>query len=325
MRIKRLLSMIFLLQSHGQLTAGELATQLHVSERTISRDMESLSFAGIPVIADRGRGGGWSLVEGYRTNLTALHSDEIQALMLAAPLQVLADLGLEDVAEHATLKLLSTLPAVRQQDAERLRERIHIDGTRWSGNKDGDGETITCLSALQDAIWQERQIIVEYGRGDGETVSRTLDPLGLVAKGQIWYLIARIDEQVRTYRVSRIHQVHLTNDHFTRPENFHLAEYWEQSTRQFVSNLPRFPATLRVHQDAIWLIESWRWATVQSITPTDEPDWKIVDVLFNVLKDATACVLGCGGQAQVIEPAELIDEVRGQIRLLQQAYAVSDD
>lgn len=321
MQINRLLSTLMLLQAHSKLTADELADRLEVSPRTILRDMEALSAAGIPVVADRGRGGGWSLIEGYRTSLTGLHSDEIQALVLAAPVQLLQDLGLDDAAEQAALKLLAALPSVRHDDAERMRERIHIDGTRWVG---GEDESHACLPMLQDALWKDRRITVEYTRGDGESVSRTLEPLGLVAKGRIWYLIAQVDDDLRTYRVSRIQQVNVLDESFNRPQHFDLADYWEQSTRTFVANLPQFPVTLRLQKDSLWLIQSWRWATIESTSPADGSGWMTVQITCETLEEATACVLACGEKARVISPDELAIEVRRQIEAMSENLQVDN-
>lgn len=312
MRAERLLAILLLLQGHQQLTARELARRLGVSVRTILRDMEVLGTAGIPVVADRGRGGGWSLLEGYRTSLTGLHIDEIRALALAAPPRLLADLGLEGAAEQAALKLLAALPSVRREEARRMRERIHIDGTRWHGTD----EDAACLPPLQEAVWQERRIEVDYTRGDGQAVERLLEPLGLVAKGRTWYLIAAVEGDVRTYRVSRIRQVRITEGHFTRPPGFHLADYWEQSTREFVANLPRYPALLRVRQDAVRFIESWRWASIEEAAPPDADGWQVLRLMCEEIEDAAACVLACGGLALVLEPQALADEVRRQAALL---------
>ncbi|NJK80585.1 MAG: YafY family transcriptional regulator [Chloroflexaceae bacterium] len=312
MRASRLLSIVLLLQAHHGLTAHDLAERLEVSERTILRDMDALGEVGIPVVAERGRGGGWYLLEGYRTSLTGLHLDEIHALMLATPTRVLSDLGLEDAAAQAVLKVLAALPALHRADAVRMRERIHIDGTRWYDSP----ESVARLPILQDAIWQECRIRIQYTRSAGETVARVLEPLGLVAKGQTWYLVASVDGDVRTYRVARIEQVQITEEHFLRPQQFNLAEYWEQSTRSFLAQLPRYPAVVHIHQDALSVVQWWRWATVQSSAATDRPDWYVVEVQFETLADATACILGCGGQALVISPDELRDTVRQKIAAL---------
>src|SRR5579871_117459 len=182
MRADRLLSIMLLLQVHRRMTASELARRLEVSERTIHRDMEALSAAGIPVTAQRGAGGGWLLLEGYRTNLTGLTNAEIQALFLTTPARLLADLGLGRASDAASIKLLAALPAVSRRGAEYARQRIHVDIAGW-GQAEG---SIPFLAALQDAIWQEYRVGIAYRRADGAAVERVVDPLGLVAKGSIW-------------------------------------------------------------------------------------------------------------------------------------------
>ena len=307
MRAERLLSIILLLQSHHRLTASELANRLDVSERTILRDMDALSLADIPVFSERGRNGGWGLVEGYRSNLIGLTDEEISALILS-PSRILSDLGLDDAAEAATLKLLANLPQVRRQDADFVRKRIHVDGAPWLSQ----AETTTHLPELQDALWQDSEIHIIYQKGEGEAVERIVAPLGLVAKGRTWYLIAMIDGDYRTYRVSRILEVSRTGKTINRPQDFDLANYWEASTQQFVATLPRYMVTLHIHKDALRFIRNWRFTRIESIREIAE-DW--LEVIVNVEeKDyAIACVLGCGGDAIVIEPEELKDAVHEKI------------
>src|SRR5260370_13145698 len=131
MRAERLLSILLLLQSHRRLTAGDLARRLEVCERTIYRDMEALSTAGVPVLAERGTGGGWSLLDEYRTNLTGVTEGEIRALFLTRPVKLLADLGLDKAADVALVKLLAALPAAHRPGAEDVRQRIYLDATGW--------------------------------------------------------------------------------------------------------------------------------------------------------------------------------------------------
>lgn len=315
MRAERLLSILLILQSKTRMTALELAKRLNVSERTIHRDMEALSMAGIPVLAERGRNGGWSVVEGYRTTLTGLSPAEIQALILA-PAQLLADLGLEDAAEAATLKLLASLPAFRRQDAEFVRQRIHVDGAAWHSMN----EDLRCLSPLQEAVWQSRVTEIVYTRGDDETVTRTVEPLGLVAKGRIWYLVAAVENDIRTYRVSRVQKVHSSDRAFLRPENFDLAAFWEESSREFLANLPKYPAILRVHNEAIRHLQAWRWANIQKIEAKDSQGWQIVHVHFEEAEEASAAILACAGMAQVIEPDELKLKVREKLHTMLNAF-----
>src|SRR6185295_15324893 len=161
MRADRLLSIVLLLQTHHQLNSRSLADRLEVSERTIHRDMDALSGAGIPVVAERGSAGGWSLLGEYRTNLTGLNESEIQSLFLSPSPKLLSDLKLQKASEGALLKLLAALPAVHRHGAERARQRIYVDSTGWAR----DEESVPLLPLLQDAIWTERKLRITYERG----------------------------------------------------------------------------------------------------------------------------------------------------------------
>ena len=202
MRADRLISILLLLQIHRRLTSHELAERLEVSDRTIHRDMEALGIAGIPVLAERGTGGGWSLIEGYRSNLTGLSEAEVKALFLTRPAGLLSDLGLDKASEAGLIKLQASLPLPHQRDATFAQERIHIDLTGWNNTK----EAVPILPILFEAVWNERKLKITYQRGgDCDAVERLVDPLGLVAKGSAWYLVASVEDSLRSYRVSRIY------------------------------------------------------------------------------------------------------------------------
>jgi predicted DNA-binding transcriptional regulator YafY len=306
MRSSRLLLILLHLQVHGRTTAATLARRLEVSERTIYRDMDALSAAGVPVVADRGVGGGWYLLDEYRTNLTGLNEDEIRTLFMANSLQLLGDLGLQRAAEDALTKLLAALPGRQQQSAEAVRQRIHVDGTRWHAT----GDNLSWLSMLQEAIWKECKIELSYKRGDGETVTRQVDPLGLVAKGNVWYLVAGVEGEFRTYRVSRIQRVTLTDQPCLRPDGFDLAEHWEMSTAHFLASLPKYKATLRVDGAIVeWLRSIWRYAHIAHTDPPDAEGWQILHITCETEAEAVAYVLGCGPRAQVIDPPALCEKV----------------
>ncbi len=302
MRADRLLSILLLLQVHRRMTAHELAKRLEVSERTIHRDMEALSVAGIPVVAERGTNGGWSLLEEYRTNLTGLNETEVQALFLTRPAQLLADLGLHKAAEAASIKLLATISSVTRRDAEYVRQRIHIDVTGWHHTE----EDVSALPTLQEAIWQERKLSLTYQRGDNTTVERLVDPLGLVAKGSTWYLVAAVEGEMRTYRVSRVQGVKLSEQSFVRPQNFDLAEYWAQSATHFVSNLPRYPVTIRIVPELLEKIyRAGRYARIDYVEPPDASGWIKLRLLFEMEEAACGYILSFGTQVEILEPLEL--------------------
>lgn len=306
MRADRLLSILMLLQVHHRLTARDLAERLEVSERTILRDMDALSSAGIPVVAERGKGGGWSLFDSYQTTLTGLNIAEIQALFLPKPAHLLADLGWSQAFEAALLKLLAALPAANRQQAEVVSQRIHVDPTGWHRWD----EEMSAFPILQAAVWQERQLVLSYERGNGKLVERLVNPLGLVAKGSTWYFVASVEEEVRSYRISRVHNATITDRSCVRPVGFNLADYWQQSMVEFQANLPHYRVMVRVAPAAMpWLRYAGYFARIEQIDPPDAEGWVPVSLRFDLEAAACAYVLGFGAQMAVVEPPELRDRI----------------
>jgi predicted DNA-binding transcriptional regulator YafY len=306
MRADRLFSIVLLLQSHGQLTSRDLAGRLEVSARTIHRDMEALSGAGIPVVAERGTGGGWSLLGEYRTNLTGLNEAEIQSLFVIKPSRLLADLNLEKAAEGAFLKLLAALPSVFRRGAEYARQRIYVDVTGWTRAE----ESVPHLHTLQEAIWQERRVRILYARGECAAVERLADPLGLVAKGSVWYLVAAVDGEVRSYRVSRVQGVEVLNEACRRPPNFDLAAFWEQSAAQYRAHLPSYRARVRVRREIVARMPyAGRFARIEQTGEPDKDGWVEVSLRFDAEEMACEYALGFGTQLEVLEPVALRERV----------------
>ena len=307
MRADRLVSILLLLQLHGRMTARGLARRLEVSERTIHRDMEALSAAGVPVLAERGAGGGWALMDGYRTNLTGLNEAEIQALFLAGPSRLLADLRLDKASDAAHVKLLASLPSASRRGAEYVRQRIHVDVTSWVGG----AESVPHLHTIQDAVWQGRRLRFTYGREEECGASERLaDPLGLVAKGSVWYLVAAVGGEVRSYRVSRVRSAELTDEPCVRPEGFDLAGFWEKASAEFKTQLPRYRATLRVRKEVVpRLPYGGRFARVERVGEADAEGWVEVSMRFQFEEEACEYALGFGTQVEVVEPPALRERV----------------
>ena len=303
MRADRLLSIVLLLQSHQQMTSRDLAARLEVSERTIHRDMEALSGAGIPVTAARGSGGGWSLLGEYQTSLTGLTEPEIQSLFVTKPAKLLADLHLEKAADGALLKLLASVPSTFREGAERARQRIYVDVTGWSKRE----EAVPFLPVLQEALWLERKLIIAYERGENrETIDRLISPFGLVAKGSVWYLVGSVEGHVRTYRVSRISQAEMLDEAAPIPSSFNLAEYWEQSSSSFKSSVPNYLATFWVSPEIVLrLVFAGRFARVSELDETDSRGWQKFQIGFDVEEMACEYALSFGPYLEVIEPSTL--------------------
>jgi predicted DNA-binding transcriptional regulator YafY len=242
MRADRLLSILMLLQSKGRMTAHDLATQLEVSERTIYRDLEALSIAGVPIYTERGPGGGCELMAGYQTRLTGLTESEVRALFLAHLTAPLADLGLDQALDQAMLKLSATLPAPSLHSAEHIRQRVHFDASWWHH---GDDAT-HCLHTIQEAVWQDRQLKLAYLEDDGAQSELRCEAYGLVAKAHVWYLVGSCTAHIRVLRVSRIQHALLLEELFKRPADFDLASFWTTYCTEVEAHPSQYAIALRL-------------------------------------------------------------------------------
>jgi len=301
MRADRLLSILLLLQVHRRVTARDLAKRLEVSERTVLRDMDALSGAGVPVMSERGAGGGWSLVEGYQTKLTGLSAAEIQSLFLARPPRLMADLGLKLEADAAMIKLQASLPAASRQHADFARQRILVDSRGWRD----PAESVACLPVLLDALWRQRQVRFVYSRVLGEPGERTAHPLGLVAKGSTWYLVARVEDDPRTYRVSRIREAATLDQPATMLAGFDLAAYWERSAAEFREKLPRYYATFLASPAVMQWVRYRGWRLEEEATDATSGQSVRVRLRFDVDEEALQFALSFGGQIEVVDPPGL--------------------
>lgn len=319
MRANRLLSILLSLQSRGRLTAGELARELEVSERTVHRDMEALSMAGVPVYAERGPRGGWSLTEGYRAGPRGLHVDELRALFLASPGTVLGDLGLDRASESALTKLLLALPPADRLQLEHARQRVLVDVNTWRAP---EPEDMPCLAVLKDAVWRERKLHLEYSRADGVLLERMVDPFGLVAKGPNWYLVAAADGEVRTYRVSRVRGARVDEAACEVPDGFDLRAFWNASKSRLVAGVPHFSVHLRADPTVVELFKSaGRWSRVLSVGGLEADRRVRVEMQFEVEADACAFALSFGPRVEVIEPIDLRAKVSALATAVAALYA----
>ena len=238
MRADRLVATLLFLQSRGTVTAAEVAAELEVSVKTARRDLEALSIAGIPVYSQPGRGGGWSLIGGARTDLSGLTATEARTLfLLAGPASAVTP-----EAKAALRKLVRALPETFREEAEKAASAIVLDPAGWGGRAP---RTPPHLEALQHAVIQQVQVRLGYTDAKGAVSERIVHPLGLASKGTTWYLVANTDAGMRTFRVWRVTSVEFTNDAAVRPPGFDLQKTWteivatldERGGLQFVSGL----------------------------------------------------------------------------------------
>lgn len=321
MRASRLLSVLLLLQNRGRMTAEELAEELEVSVRTVYRDIEALSAAGVPVYADRGRSGGYRLVAGYRTRLTGLTEEEAQALALAGLPDAAAELGLGGVLAAARLKLLAALPEDLRSRAGRLAERFFVDIPGWFR----DVESPPRLAALAHAVWENNRIRVGYRRWDNSEVTRTLEPLGLILKAGNWYLAARRNGTDRTYRVSRIFELEELPEPFERPAGFDLAGYWQQWSARFERRLYPSVALVRLSPRGRDLVPFYLGAVgVRALRESggevDEEGWSRVELPVEPGAPALGELLRFGPELQVLAPDELRARVAEAVGKMVAAY-----
>lgn len=311
MRADRLLSLLLLLQARGRLTGRELAKQLEVSARTVHRDMEALSAAGVPIYALRGSQGGWQLDEGWRTQVPGLDESELRALLMAQP-RVIGDPRLAAAAERALSKLMAALPVSLREQAASIRQRLHVDPTGWHGVN----EDLSMLPAVQHAVSRDRKLKIRYRKpeADGPAITeRIVDPLGLVAKGSSWYLVANTPRGFRTYRVSRMEAATLLDKPCQRPANFDLAAHWKSATKQFLEDMSRYRATLHVESSAAKQIKQWMTTSSTDTTEKAEKGWTILNAQFEREDQACFVVLGFGSRVEVIKPESLRKRVESEL------------
>jgi predicted DNA-binding transcriptional regulator YafY len=311
MKADRLLSILLQLQARGRVTSQQLSKRLEVSMRTIHRDMEALSAAGVPVFALRGAQGGWKLDENWRTQVPGLDESELRAFLMAQP-QVIGDRRLAAAAERGLGKLLAAMPSALREQAASMRQRLYVDAAAWRSTP----EDLSALPLIQDAVARDRKLSFVYaGRGYGGEPPRSgpeeriVDPLGLVVKGSTWYLVAHSNKEPRTFRVSRILKAKLLNASAERPTHFDLEKYWKESTQQFEKKLPGCEVVLRLKTETAEELK--KWIGVNAV-PTAEPQrqgWIVARVVFDDDRHAQFVVQGLGASAEVVAPMELRDHV----------------
>jgi len=322
-RASRLLNALLLLQTHGRLSARMLAESLDVSVRTVYRDMTALHAAGIPVYAEGGPDGGYRLVDGFRTRLTGLTEDEARVLFLTGLPGPAAELGLGALVSATELKLAAALPPPLLHSANLVRDRFHLDAPGWYAK----GDASPHLGQVADALWQQRRIRVSYRRWKAPTdVRRTLDPLGLVLKAGVWYLVAAADDgrPPRTYKVNQILDLEVTGERFERPSTFDLRAYWDDYLTQYRDRLHQGEAVVRFSPRAMRRLRDLvgpevRAAVTRTVT-RDATGWVTATVPIESLIHAEGQFLRFGAEVEVLRPARLRSRLAAAARGLADLY-----
>ncbi len=314
MRAARLVNLLLLLQTRGRMTADELARALEVSVRSVYRDVDALSAAGVPIYAERGPGGGISLVDGYRTRLTGLTTQEAEALFLSGLPGPAAALGLGTVMTATRLKVLAALPPELRNRATRVSQRFHLDAPGWFQQAD----EVNHLEVLAAAVWDSRRLEIDYRRPGEEVVVRVIDPLGIVLKSGVWYLVARVAANIRTYRVSRVVAVRTLEERFERPADFDLAAHWTESIGSYEREFQREFVTVATTPESLDRVREIlpemvvrRW----ELLPADDGSIRL-RLSFDWLDEVVGALFQLGPLVEVVDPPEL------RVRMIEMAQAL---
>jgi predicted DNA-binding transcriptional regulator YafY len=318
MQSSRLLALLLRLQAEGRVSAQELAQHFEVSVRTIYRDIDALSAAGVPVYAERGRRGGFQLQAGYRTQLTGLDRPEAASLFLAGAPFVAEQLGLGKALETMRLKLLAALPEGTARDAERVSARFHLDPVAWFQGPDEQ----RFLPALATALWSGRQLRMRYDSWKG-VVDRVVSPLGLVLKGGLWYLVAASGEQPRTYRVGYIQTLTVAEEPALVLPRFRLERYWRGFAADYEARMSAQEAHIRARPELLKPLARLSHAMSQAVLRAGPPDaqgWHRFNIPIESIEVAVGELLKLGPGVQALGPPALVRGLREAVSALQGVY-----
>ncbi|MFT4574477.1 helix-turn-helix transcriptional regulator [Marinomonas primoryensis] len=322
MRASRILKLLMMLQTHERVTARTLADACETSIRTVYRDIDALSAIGVPVYSEQGVQGGYRLLHGYRTRLNGLSSKEAETLFLTGLSGPAQKMGLQATLADAQLKLKAALPEDMRYESDRLQSRFLLDAPNWFA----DDEQVTYLPTLMTAVLEQQCVVMQYQSWKAE-VKRQTQPLGIVLKGGQWYLLAQVDNDIRTYRVSRIESLTLLDENFERPKDFNLAAFWQDSLRRMEAI--QFPIIAEVRLTALGVkimeyVCSSYVVNQATIEPMDDSGWH--QAKFPVGESVHGCaeLLRFGAELEVIGPPELrlaMEELVSSLAVLYQRNA----
>jgi len=321
MRADRLISIILILQTRGNLSARQLAQELEVSERTIYRDIYALSQAGIPIYTTKGPGGGVFLVENYRTTLTGLTNEQLQALFMLNIPHPLVQLGAGEALKTALLKISAALPKTSFDKEEHSRQRFYLD---WESEASAV-YSVSFLETIRQGVWQDRRIRLKYKPHFWAEVHQVIDPLGLIAKGNAWYLVCLHGDHFRALSIETIIDAQLLEEHFSRPPDFNLEEFWRDWQSRMASNRPVYTARVRVSpslaQELPRLMGAVAQQAIQCACPPDEYGWITIELNFDTMETARSRLLAFGGAIEVLQPEALRLSIEDYARQIMGIYA----
>jgi predicted DNA-binding transcriptional regulator YafY len=303
MRSSRLLSILILLQLRQRLTAEQLAREFEVSVRTIYRDIDALSAAGIPVYGDKGPGGGFQLLDGYRTRLTGLATDEAEAMLLIGLPGEARALGLGNAATRARNKLLAALPQAASAEANRIAGCFHLDTGDWYRI----ARPTPFLAPIARATLDGRKIAMTY-QSWRALADWVVQPWGLVLKAGAWYLAADARGKTRIFSIADVQAVEVLADRFERPADFDLEDWWGQSTRAFEARLRPGLARLRASPlglQRLRMLGAFAADAVKQADPPDASGWRALDLPLESISSAAPILLGIGPEIDILDPPDL--------------------
>lgn len=315
MRADRLVAILLLLQTRGQVTAAQVAAELEVSERTARRDLEALGMAGLPVYSQQGRNGGWQLAGGGRTDLTGLTAAEARALFLVAG----PSSGATPQVKAALRKLVRALPEPLRTSAEAASTAVVVDPGGWD-HPTPPRQVPPHLEAVQRAVVEGEQVTLGYVARTREATTRVVHPLGLAAKGEVWYMVANTDAGLRTFRVDRITAVEPTGERVVRPDGFDLTEAWRLITDEVEQKRAPVVAHARMEPHVLPWCRA-RMGTRMRIGPPGPDGWVDVELRGHHPHSLAAELAGFGANVQLLDPPEVRAELARIGNELAAAYA----
>ena len=305
---------LLLLQSRDRVTAAEVAAELEVSERTARRDLEALSAAGIPVYPQPGRGGGWALLGGARTDLSGLKADEVRALFTVAGPAAAATPELK----AALRKLVRALPEPFRAGAETVAASVVVDPGGWGQTRRPWQPPM--LAPLQEALALGESAVLEYADRQGNASKRTVHPLGLAMKGTVWYLVAGTDSGLRTFRVSRVKGCERTGEPAERPQDFDLDATWKQIVANVDEMRTPYRVTALVDEDVVPILH---WVFDRQLVDVGaQHKGRVTVTIGGQHVDQVAGLLAAfGKRVEVTDPPEARDHLARLGQELTETYA----